>query len=216
MVTQQQTIVLKKWIGVTLWVIPVVATGHPIPSRVIANADPPRYTHPRCPPARNLTVVVCKQSVPTCIQLGVINCFSRKENTRLPLHYRSWSSQEGGSGGLYTNMAGYKLFHIPRPSRRGGGVVILVKDGISIVWNKLPHLTDTTFEHIETFDYCHFHTYQTCCSVQTPLILYQQKTLKYNLLRGLVILCRSCRHAAVDYYIVEISTWIEWIGIIHV
>ena len=44
---------------------------------------------------------------------------------------------------------GYKLFHIPSPTRRGGGIGILVKDNISIVRNKLPHLAHTTFEHIE-------------------------------------------------------------------
>ena len=44
---------------------------------------------------------------------------------------------------------GYTLFHIPRPTRRGGRVGILVKDNISIVRNKLPHLAHTTFEHIE-------------------------------------------------------------------
>ena len=44
---------------------------------------------------------------------------------------------------------GYKLFHIPRPTRRGGGVGILVKDNISIVGNTIEHLAHTTFEHIE-------------------------------------------------------------------
>ena len=44
---------------------------------------------------------------------------------------------------------GYKLFHIPRPTRRGDGVGILVKNNISIVRNKIPHLTHTSFEHIE-------------------------------------------------------------------
>ena len=43
----------------------------------------------------------------------------------------------------------YKLFHIHRTTRRGGGVDILVKDDISIVRNKLPHLSHTTFEHID-------------------------------------------------------------------
>ena len=37
----------------------------------------------------------------------------------------------------------------PSPTRRGGGVGILVKDSISIVRNKLSHLTHTTFEHME-------------------------------------------------------------------
>ena len=32
---------------------------------------------------------------------------------------------------------GYKLFYIPRPTRRGGGVGILVKDNISIVGNTI-------------------------------------------------------------------------------
>ena len=33
---------------------------------------------------------------------------------------------------------------------------------------------------------------------------------------GLVILWRSCQHAAVDYYFVEISTLIGWIMVTHV
>ena len=44
---------------------------------------------------------------------------------------------------------GYKLFHIPRPTRRGGEVGILVKDNISIVGNTIEHLAHTTLEHIE-------------------------------------------------------------------
>ena len=44
---------------------------------------------------------------------------------------------------------GYKLFHIPRPTRRGDGVDILVKGNIYIVRNKIHHLAHTTFEHIE-------------------------------------------------------------------
>ena len=45
---------------------------------------------------------------------------------------------------------GYTLFHIPRPTRRGGGVGFLVKDNIYIVRNKIHHLAHTTFELLIT------------------------------------------------------------------
>ena len=64
--------------------IPAVAHGQSFPTRVIASADPPRYTQPQCPPSRNLTYTVCKQSVSTCMKLCVMNCCSMKEKTRLP------------------------------------------------------------------------------------------------------------------------------------
>ena len=146
--------------------IPAVAPGQPIPTRVIASAEPPRYTQPRCPPSRNLTDPVCKQSVSTCMKLYVMNCCSMKEKTRLPYildHVRdnkcdlvalteTWLSPDVSKNASVVQECadyGYKLFHIPRPTRRGGGVGILVKDNISIVRNKLPHLAHTTFEHIE-------------------------------------------------------------------
>ena len=44
---------------------------------------------------------------------------------------------------------GYKLFHILRPTIRGGRVGILVKDNVSSGRNKIPHLAHTTFKHIE-------------------------------------------------------------------
>ena len=146
--------------------IPAVAPGQPIPTRVIASAEPPRYTQPRCPPSRNLTDPVCKQSVSTCMKLCVMNCCSMKEKTRLPYildHVRdnkcdlvalteTWLSPDVSKNASVVQECadyGYKLFHIPCPTRRGGGVGILVKDNISIVRNKLPHLAHTTFEHIE-------------------------------------------------------------------
>ena len=47
---------------------------------------------------------------------------------------------------------GYKLFHIPRPTRRGGGIGILVKDNISIGRNKIHHLGHTRLEvHLQMF-----------------------------------------------------------------
>ena len=142
--------------------IPAVAPGQPIPTRVIASAEPPRYTQPRCPPSRNLTVPVCKQSVSACMELCVMNCCSMKEKTRLPSildHVRdnkcdlvalteTWLSPDVSKNASVVQECadyGYKLFHIPRPTKRGGGV----KDNISIVRNKLPHLAHTTFEHIE-------------------------------------------------------------------
>ena len=88
---------------------------------------------------------------------------------------------------------GHKLFHIPRTTRRGGGVGILVKDNISIVRNNVHHLAHITFEHIELLI--------TAISIHIrldPLNLISTKTLKCNLLRSWVILWTGCRHAAVD------------------
>ena len=145
--------------------IPAVAHGQSIPTRVIASADPPRCRKPRCPPSRNLTHTVCKQSVSTCMKLCVMNCCSMKVKTRLPYildHVRdkcdlvalteTWLSPDVSKNASVVQECadyGYKLFHIPRPTRRGGGVGILVKDNISIVGNTIEHLAHTTFEHIE-------------------------------------------------------------------
>ena len=103
---------------------------------------------------------------------------------------------------------GYKLFHIPRPTRRGGGVGILVKDNISIVGNTIEHLAHTTFEHIELLI--------TSISIHIRLVVvyrpHQSKINKNTKVQFIeVILWRSCRHAAVDCYSVEISTLIGWI-----
>ena len=103
---------------------------------------------------------------------------------------------------------GYKLFHIPHPIRRGGGVGILVKDNIYIVRNKLPHLAHTTFEHNGLLI--------TSISIHIRfVVVYRPHQSNINkkcyLLRSLMILWRNCRHAAVDCYFVEISTLIGWI-----
>ena len=145
--------------------IPAVAPGQPIPTRVITRADPLCHTQPRCPTSRNLTTDVCKQSVSTCITLCVMKCCSMMEKTTLPYildHVgdnkcdlvaltETWLSPDvskNDSGMYECAYYGYKLFHIPRLTRRAGGVGILVKDSISITRNKLPHLANTTFEHI--------------------------------------------------------------------
>ena len=146
--------------------IPAVAPGQSISTRVIASTDPPRYTQPWCPPSRNLTDTVCKQSVSTCMKLCAMNCCSMKEKTRL--HYildhvrdnkcdlvaltETWLSPDMSKDASVVQECadyGYTLFHIPRPTRRGGGVGILVKDNISIVGNTIEHLAHTTFQHNE-------------------------------------------------------------------
>ena len=113
---------------------------------------------------------------------------------------------------------GYKLFHIPRPTRKGGGVGILVKDNISIVGNTIEHLAHTTFEHIELLI--------TSISIHIRLVVVyrppQSKINKNTKVQFivefgiLVILWRSCRHVAVACYFVEISTLIGWIRKTHV
>ena len=91
-----------------------------------------------------------------------------KEKTRLPYildHVRAntcdlvaltetWLSPDNSKNASVVQGCadyGYTLFHIPRPTRRGGGVGILVKYNISVVRNKIHHLAHTTFEHIELF-----------------------------------------------------------------
>ena len=81
-----------------------------------------------------------------------MNCCSMKEKTRLTYildHVRdnkcdlvalteTWLSPDVSKNDSVEQECadyGYTLFHIPRPTRRGGMVVILVKDNISIVLN---------------------------------------------------------------------------------
>ena len=42
---------------------------------------------------------------------------------------------------------GYKLFHTPRLHRRGGGVALLIKDGINVI--QQDHHPQRSFEYIE-------------------------------------------------------------------
>ena len=88
------------------------------------------------------------------MKLCVMNCCSMKGKTRLPYildHVRDnkcdlvalterWLSPDNAKNASVVHECadyGYKLFHIPRPIRRGGGVGILVKDNIYIVRNKI-------------------------------------------------------------------------------
>ena len=41
----------------------------------------------------------------------------------------------------------YELFHVPRPNRRGGGVALLIKNGLYVIKQK--HCTRKSVEHIE-------------------------------------------------------------------
>ena len=41
----------------------------------------------------------------------------------------------------------YELFHVPRSNRRGGGVALLIKNGLHVIKQK--HSTRNSFEHIE-------------------------------------------------------------------
>ena len=99
------------------------------------------------------------------MKLCVMNWCSMKKKTRLPYildHVRdnkcdlvalteTWLSPDVSKNASFVQDCadyGYKLFQIPRPARRGGGVAILVKNSIYIVRNKIPHLAHTNFEHI--------------------------------------------------------------------
>ena len=94
------------------------------------------------------------------------DCCSMKEKTRLPYILdlvrdnkcdlvaltETWLSPDVSKNASVVQECagyGYKLFHIPRPTRRECGVRILLKDNISIARNKIHHLAHTTFEHIE-------------------------------------------------------------------
>ena len=134
----------------------------------------------------------------------VMNCWSTKEKTGLPYildHVRdnkcdlvafteTWLFPDNVKNASVVQECvdyGYKLFHIPRPTRRGGGVGILVKDNIFIVRNMIHHLIHTTFEHIELLI--------TTISIHTRLVIVYRppqsninKTLMCNLLSSWVIL----------------------------
>ena len=96
---------------------------------IIVSADAPHYTQPLCP-SRNLTDTVCKQPVPTCMKLCVVNCCSMKENTRLPWskktqHVRGWTAADICTNCVYT---------IPAP-RDGGPIPFFWQAGR----RSLPH-----------------------------------------------------------------------------
>ena len=74
--------VLRKLIRVTLLSIFAVAPDKPISMHVIASADPHAI---RSPNVQNLTAVVCKQSVPICMKLGVMNYWSKMKKTIMAL-----------------------------------------------------------------------------------------------------------------------------------
>ena len=62
----------------------------------------------------------------------------------------SWlSSEECNNRAVFPECADhdYELFHAPRPNRRGGGVALLVKNGLHVIKKTLS--TRKSFEHIE-------------------------------------------------------------------
>ena len=62
----------------------------------------------------------------------------------------SWlSSDEGNNCTVSQECADhdYKLWHIPRPNKKGGGVGILIKNGLNVI--KQTHSTRQSFEHVE-------------------------------------------------------------------
>ena len=66
---------------------------------------------------------------------------------------------------------GYKLFHVPRPCRRGGGVAILIKEGISVI--KPDHSPRRSFEYMELL--------VTAISIHIRVVvIYRPPTSKLN------------------------------------
>ena len=92
----------------------------------------------------------------------VINCCSIKNKLTYVLDHlnehksdivaitESWlSSDEGKNRTVSQECADYdyKLFHIPRPNRKGGGVALLIKNGLNVI--KQVHSIRQSFEHVE-------------------------------------------------------------------
>ena len=90
-----------------------------------------------------------------------------------------------------------------------------MKDNISIVRNNIHHLAHTTFEHIEIL-IASISIHIRLVVVYRTLQSNINKNTKLQFIEEFVILWISCRHAAVDCYLVEISTLIGWIRKTHV
>ena len=103
-----------------------------------------------------------QQSQLKYMNVCVINCCSIKNKLTYVLDHlnehksdivaitESWlSSDEGKNRTVSQECADYdyKLFHIPRPNRKGGGVALLIKNGLNVI--KQVHSIRQSFEHVE-------------------------------------------------------------------
>ena len=103
-----------------------------------------------------------KQSQLRYMNVCVINCCSIRNKLTYVLDHvnehksdivaitESWlSSDEGNNRTVSQECADYdyKLFHIPRSNRKGGGVALLIKNGLNVI--KQVHSIRQSFEHVE-------------------------------------------------------------------
>ena len=106
--------------------------------------------------------VECKNKQLRYLNMCVINCCSIRNKLSYVLDHvkdhksdivaitESWlSTEECNNRAVSRECADhdYELFHVPRPNRRGGGVALLIKNGLHVIKQK--HSTRKSFEHIE-------------------------------------------------------------------
>ena len=106
--------------------------------------------------------VECKNKQLRYLNMCVINCCSVRNKLSYVLDHvkdhksdivaitESWlSTEECNNRAVSRECADhdYELFHVPRPNRRGGGVALLIKNGLHVIKQK--HSTRKSFEHIE-------------------------------------------------------------------
>ena len=92
----------------------------------------------------------------------VINCCSirnkltyvldhvNEHNSDIVAITESWLSSEDSNNRTVSQECAqydYKLFHVPRPNRRGGGVALLIKRGLNVITQA--HSIRQSFEHVE-------------------------------------------------------------------
>ena len=113
----------------------------------------------RCQP------VECKKTQLRYLNICVINCCSIRNRLSYVLDHvkdhksdivaitESWLSTEECKNRVISRECGRildddcELFHVPRPNKRGGGVALLIKNGLHVIKQK--HSTRNSFEHIE-------------------------------------------------------------------
>ena len=96
------------------------------------------------------------------MKICVINCCSirnkltyvldhvNEHNSDIVAITESWLSSEDSNNRIVSQECAhydYKLFHAPRSNRRGGGVPLLIKNGLNVITQA--HSIKQSFEHVE-------------------------------------------------------------------
>ena len=96
------------------------------------------------------------------MKICVINCCSirnkltyvidhvNEHNSDIVAITESWLSSEDSNNRIVSQECGhydYNLFHVPRSNRRGGGVALLIKNGLNVITQA--HSIRQSFEHVE-------------------------------------------------------------------